>query len=321
MKPPETSPNSSLEQAAEWIIRQQEAPLSYQDKIAFEHWKNTSKANQKAWLMAEKLMGDIESLPKDMAIKVLNRPDSSERRYAIGKLALLLAAGPSLWGGYQAVKHQQWFADYRTAKGEFKKVTLPDGSTIKLNTATAFNIELSKKKRLLTLKEGEIDVQIASNPHRYGPFLVNTQEVELTPIGQNIAVRQEQQITRVVALKGDVYALPHQKQANHPIVISAGTEASLSRFSLISNTPIKALSTSWLDHMIAVNNMPLAQFIKEVSRYRHGIIRVSPNLADLAISGAFPNSDTNIILTMLSHTYPIEVKKHFAGYWVSLEKR
>jgi transmembrane sensor len=310
----------SLEQAAEWLMKSQEAPLSAEEQEQLEQWQKASPDNTRAWLRAQRLMGHVETLPKDIAAAVLNRPDDENRRFAIGKLSLLLAAGPVIWGSYKTVEAQQWTADYRTATGEVQEVTLPDGSLVKLNTATAFDMKFDRHSRLLTLREGEIRLQTPQmNTKEFGPFLIQTHEGILSPLGTILTVRQNEGITQLAAIKGKVKVTPRLATTTDNTVIQSGYQAELSSYALLSNQLIAPETNAWLDQMLAANKMPLKQFAQEVSRYRHGFLRVSPKIENLMVSGAFPTSNTDIIINMLTHTYPIKAKRHMGGYWITLE--
>jgi transmembrane sensor len=309
-----------MQEAADWLVRQQEKPLTETEQNQFEKWQKSSDSNQFAWQRAQHFINQVDSLPKDIACALLNRPDDAIRRLNIGKLALLLASGPLVWGSYKTIETQQWNADYRTAKGQKKQVTLPDGTLVTLNTATAFDIVFDQSSRLLSLREGEIEVNtVTTGPQESKPFTIKTQEAFLSPLDANFTVRQYSELTRVGVIQGSVHVTPKLVADTNGHQIEAGLQADLSSYTVLSKQPLSAETTSWLDNMLAVHNMPLNTFIQEVSRYHSGILRVSPDVQKIEVSGAFPIQDINIILNMLSNTYPINLKHHLGNYWVTLE--
>lgn len=310
----------SMQEAAGWLVKQQEKPLTATEQKQLEQWQQSNKDNQFAWQRAQHFINQVDTLPKDIAYAVLNRPDDEKRRFNIGKLALLLASGPLIWGTYKTVDIQQWSADYRTAKGQQKQVTLPDGTKVKLNTATAFDISFDDKIRLLSLREGEIQVHTATtDSQELKPFIVKTQDAILSPFDANFTVRQYSELTRVGVIEGRVKVVPKLANDAEGNVFKTGHQVELSSHAFLSHKPLAADTISWLDNMLAVHNMPLNQFIQEVSRYHRGLLRVSPDIANIDVSGAFPVQDINIIFNMLSHTYPINIKSHLSNYWVTLE--
>ncbi|RCX04714.1 FecR domain-containing protein [Marinomonas foliarum] len=315
-----TVSKQSLEKAAEWLIRSQEAPLSTEEQAQLEQWQADSADNRHAWSRAQKLMGHMNILPKEMAAVVLNRPEDENRRFAIGKLVLLLAAGPTVWGSFKTIEAQQWTADYRTAKGEVQEVTLPDGSLVTLNTATAFDMAFDHSARLLTLREGEIQLQINQiDSAQFGPLRIQTQEALLSPQGSQLTVRQCEKMTQLTAINGDIHAAPRLIETTNDAIIQSGYQAQLSSYALLSTQLIKPETNAWIDRMLAADKVPLKAFAQEVSRYRQGYLRVSPDIENVMISGSFPTSNTDTILKMLTQTYPIKVNTHLGGYWVTLE--
>ncbi|UTV99978.1 FecR domain-containing protein [Marinomonas rhizomae] len=310
----------SMHEAADWLIRQQEKPLTDSEQKQLQGWLEADKDNQLAWQRAQHFINQVDTLPKDIAYAVLNRLDDATRRLNIGKLALLLASGPLIWGGYKTVDSQQWNADYRTAKGQQKQVTLPDGTMVKLNTATAFDISFNDKARLLSLREGEIQVHTVSTHSQQLPsFTIKTQDAILSPLDANFTVRQYSGLTRLGVIEGQVEASPSLLKNTQDNTISTGYQIELSSHGVLSRKALASETTSWLDNMLAVHNMPLNQFIREVSRYHRGLLRVSPDIENIDISGAFPLKNINTIFSMLSHTYPIQINSHLRNYWVTLE--
>lgn len=307
-------------EAADWLVKQQERTLTDTEQEQLEKWLQSDRNNQFAWQRAQRFISQIDTLPKDIAYTVLNRPDDENRRLHIGKLALILASGPLVWGSYKTIETQQWTADYRTAKGQQKQITLPDGTTVKLNTATAFDISFNGKSRLLSLREGEIQVHTATtSSQELKPLIVQTQEAVLSPTEANFTVRQYNEMTRVGIVKGPLKVTPKFSNNAQGAFFDTGHQIELSSHAFLSDNALKSETTSWLDNMLAVHNMPLKQFIEEVSRYHRGRLRVSPDIENIDVSGAFPLQDINIIFNMLSHTYPININSHLGNYWVTLE--
>ena len=55
----------------------------------------------------------------------------------------------------------------------------------------------------------------------------------------------------------------------------------------------------------------------ELSRYRRGVLRCDPAVAQLAVSGAFPLLDSNLALSMLQATYPLRIRR-VTDFWITL---
>lgn len=309
-----------MHEAAAWLVKLQEETLTEEEQKHFDIWQDSSDSNRYAWQRAQDFLEQVDSLPKGIASAVLNRPIDEAKRLNISRLALILASGPLLWGSYKVIDAQQWNADYRTAKGEKKAVTLPDGTRVTLNTATAFDVSFNHDERSLFLREGEIEVNIlTADPLTSPPFTLKTQEASLSSVDANVIVRQYKGLTRVGVVQGAVEVTPELAKNTNKFHLKSGLQADLSSHDILSKSPLSISTTSWLDNMLAVHNMPLKAFIQEVSRYHSGLLRVSPEIQEVEISGAFPIKDINVIFKMLSNTYPIAINQHLSHYWVTLE--
>jgi transmembrane sensor len=65
--------------------------------------------------------------------------------------------------------------------------------------------------------------------------------------------------------------------------------------------------------MLVVNDMPLPDFLAELSRYRTGLLRCAPNAAGLRVSGAYPLADTDRVLNTLTRALPVQLQRAPAG--------
>lgn len=70
--------------------------------------------------------------------------------------------------------------------------------------------------------------------------------------------------------------------------------------------------------MLLAQDMPLGSLISELSRYRTGILRCDPAVANQPVSGAFPVTDTDASLTLLAKTLPITVS-YRTPWWVTVQ--
>ena len=74
---------------------------------------------------------------------------------------------------------------------------------------------------------------------------------------------------------------------------------------------------AWTEGMIIANGMRLHDFLAELARYRRGRLSCDPAIANLRVSGTYPLADTDLVLTTLPSTLPVEI--HFlTRYWVTI---
>lgn len=312
-------PPQVLEEAAEWLMRLSERELSEHERAEWERWKVSSPEHDRAWSRAQLLQSKLGGLPPSLAMSALDRPNSPERRAALGKLAILLAVMPVGWGSWKLAQSQQWSTDYRTDVGQRRELTLADGSRITLNTETAIDVVFDDRQRLIHLREGEILVQTAVDPATLPrPFLISTRQGRMQALGTRFTVRELSPRTHLAVLDGAVSVILADNRQTPPLIVNAGQRTDFSSQTFGTLTPTGRYVGSWTQGMLMADKMRLADFVAELTRYRRGFLRCDPSIADLRISGAFPISDTDRTLNMLVHTYPVLANSHLRGYWVTL---
>ena len=87
--------------------------------------------------------------------------------------------------------------------------------------------------------------------------------------------------------------------------------------------PIVALNLgadAWTRGMLVVDNARLEDLVHELGRYRRGHLGVAPEIADLRITGSFPLHDTDLALSALLPTLPVQIEQH-TPWWVTVERR
>ena len=309
-------PADVLEEAAEWLMRLSENDLSANERAEWERWKVSSPERDRAWARAQLLQSKLGGLPPALAMSALDRPSHPERRAALGKLALLLAVMPVGWGGWKLAQSQQWTADYRTHVGERRERVLADGSRITLNTDTAIDVRFDSQQRLVHLREGEILVQTALDASR--PFLVSTRQGHMQALGTRFTVRELGSRTYLAVLEGAVKVVLAENRQGAPLVVNAGQRTDFSAQMFGGVEVVDKNVGAWTQGMLMADKMRLADFVAELARYRRGVVRCDPGIADLLISGAFPVGDTQRALNMLVGTYPVVATGHLNGYWVTL---
>ncbi|MGU9858522.1 FecR domain-containing protein [Pseudomonas sp. LF245] len=309
-------PADVLEEAAEWLMRLSESDLSANERAEWERWKVSSPERDRAWARAQLLQSKLGGLPPALAMSALDRPSHPERRAALGKLALLLAVMPVGWGGWKLAQSQQWTADFRTQVGERRELVLADGSRITLNTDTAIDVRFDSQQRLVHLREGEILVQTAADAAR--PFLVSTRQGHMQALGTRFTVRELGSRTYLAVLEGAVKVVLAENRQGAPLVVNAGQRTDFSAQTFGGVVAADRNVGAWAQGMLMADKMRLADFVEELARYRRGVVRCDPAIAGLLISGAFPVGDTQRALNMLVGTYPVVVRGHLSGYWVTL---
>ncbi|WP_149088105.1 FecR domain-containing protein [Pseudomonas prosekii] len=296
--------------AARWLALIESGSASDQDRAELQRWRDSHSTHEQAWQKAQMLRQRFADLPSALAMASLDRPQPSRRtviKRAVGAVALV----PAAWLISRQLPLDVWSADLRTATGEGKKVQLTDGSSLQLNTASAVDIDLSK--RLLKLVEGEIALNVPGTE----PLTIQTHFGQIVVSQSEVCVRQGASGCKVSVRKGAVQLQP----LRGPVFsLRGGQQVSLLAAGAGNVEPFDVLAPGWRDGVLMAQNQPLGDFLRELSSYRPGVLRWEPELESLRVTGSFRLDDTDRILALLAASLPIEVHSR-TRYWVTLLPR
>lgn len=244
--------------------------------------------------------------------------NATRRRVVLG---LALVAGAGLTSGV-AWRYSPLaglvlarMADHRTATGEVREVLLADGTRVWLGTASAFDTDFGPALRRLRLVAGEILVSTAGGQQR--PFVVDTPQGRLRALGTRFTVRLDAGITRIAVYDGAVQA---HGADGAGVVIPAGWQARLTATGLSPIEPVDPASEGSTRGLYIARNAPLGEVLRELGRYRAGLLSVSPEVADLPVFGSYPMTEPERVLAMLASVMPIRVS-HPLPWWTRVTPR
>lgn len=312
------SPHAARD-AAQWLVRLRNGALSAAEQQAFDAWRSSHPDHAEAWRRAELLCQTLAVVPP--ALRQPSQPSHAQRdrRASIRHLAVLIAcAGPPLWLASRSAPWQSWRAGISTGTGEMRHMTLADGTRLALNTATAIDIAFDGARRLLTLHAGEIHLATAADPR---PLLVRSGNGSVRAIGTRFGVRHEGGLfparTQVSVTQGAVEIVPADAlQAAR--IVKRGWQTSFDNQSIAPDTPVAAAASGWLQGVLIAERTPLGELLAQVARYRSGVVRCDPAVAQLPVDGIFQLKDTDRIFELLQLSLPVRVRLR-TKYWVSVE--
>lgn len=301
-------------EAADWLVRLHSGRFSDADKLACERWRQRSPEHDRAWTRAQAVLAKFGGLPPGLGRAAMNA--DATRRAGLRVLAGLIVGVPAGWLAWRTAPWQSWTADYATSSGERRQFQLPDGSVLALNTASAVDLDFSAEQRLVLLREGEILLRSAhAAPPDPRPLRVRTAEGSVQALGTYFGVRQLDARSRVAVIEGQVRLQPRAAAAG--VVLAAGQCAEFSDREVLAPRAYVHPPQAWLDGVLYADDMRLADFLKELARYRPGLLRCDPAVADLRISGGFQVDDTDAVLLAVSRSLPVRVVSR-SRYWVSV---
>ncbi|MBK1615513.1 histidine kinase [Rubrivivax gelatinosus] len=303
--------------ALEWQVSFWSGETGDAERRAFEAWLAADDSHRRAWERVQRVGGQLHAVPGEVAGAVLRaaRAPAGRRRVLRG---LLLLAGA---GGTAAVVRRtpQWqlaSAAESTAPGERRELTLADGSRLTLNTATALDLRLDAAVRRVLLRAGEVHVATAPDPARR-PFYVETPEGSVQALGTRFTVRMLDAGVRVQVFDGAVEIRPRDGAA--PRRLAAGQQGVFDAGAAREPEALDDSASAWMRGLLIAERLRLADFAAELGRYRRGVLRCDPEVAELLVSGVFPSADTDAVLRSLVRALPVRVTLA-TRYWVSITK-
>lgn len=309
-------------QAAEWLVELQSESVSQELRLEWQAWRNADPQHDLAWQRIEMFHLKLKSLPPALAHSTITSTAGLTRRQALRSIAFFAAGTGALWAAKDSDTLRETTADFRTGVGESRTLTLADGTQVAMNTASVINVLYTSEHRLVELLKGEILIAtaqdlIAPGQAQVRPFFVKSEQGMVQALGTRFLLRQEEGASLVSVLEGAVALHPDIAVADNK-VIHTGEQVRFGQVTVGEVQPVSENISAWLDGMIVASGVRLADFLADLSRYRHGYISCDPAIADLLVSGTYPIADTDRILAALATTLPVKVDQ-VTRFWVKLK--
>ncbi|KIC83570.1 iron dicitrate transport regulator FecR [Pseudomonas sp. C5pp] len=306
-----------MHDAIDWMLRLEHLPASDPAHQAFEQWHQHCAEHRAAWQrvnnVLETALTDLHGLPgqAQVASRALRALPNPSRRNLLGKgLALLLlgAGGVSLLNRLAPVA--DLLADAHTATGERKTLLLADGSRVSLNARSAADIRFDAQQRRVVLRAGELQVQV--EPDRARPLIVATDHGEVRALGTRFMVRQDSGRCLVSVQQHSVLLSSADGSVRR---VDAGQAFAFDQHGSVAVAPSMRTRDDWVQGRIEAQDEPLGELVEALRPYYGGLLRISPQAAQVRVFGTFLVDDIERTLASLSETLPIRVDT--LGFWLT----
>lgn len=303
------TPTPAQEQAAfAWLSLLHDQPSSG-DQLTFSHWLQADPAHAEAYAQAQvvwelsegpaRTLADEDAFALQGYLDSMNRSRHTRVRRWSGALAMAacLLLMVSIGAGWQP---SRWIddlgADYVSAPGQVRTVTLADQSQVTLDADSAIAVDFSRGERHVQLRRG---AGFFSVTHTGEPFVVEAQKGQARVLGTQFEVRLQPRGAQVTVLSGRV-GVTANKNAEQQVLTAgqqvAYRDGTAEKLHAVDSEAQLAWRQGWLNYYKA----SLADVVQDLRRYYPGrIVLLNDELAARRVSGSFPSKDPQAVLSSL----------------------
>lgn len=288
-EPPHTSADDPLlDEALDWVVRLKTGAPTRADLDALKLWRERSEAHEQAFRSAARVYRNAKAASAELAeARAVNALQRSPRRLA---RRAVLAGGIAAVGAYVMVRPplglwpsiEELSADYRTAKGERRRIAIAPDVSLELNTQTSVALRSAPDETRLELISGEAWVAAKTSSK---PLVMLAGEGTIVAAQASFDARCFGRTVTVACLDGSISVAHDGKSVQLlPTQEVTYTEAGLQPSVQVDLAQVSA----WQAGLLIFRDRPLTSVVDEINRYRSGqIIITNTELRRRLVNGTF----------------------------------
>ena len=294
--------------ALQWLSVLHDQPDSG-DQATFSRWLHADPAHAEAYAQAQvvwelsEVAGNTLANEEALVMQRYLSQMNVSRRHRLARWSSGLAVAACLLlmvGVFAGWQPMRWLndlgADYVSAPGQVRTLTLADQSEVTLGADSAIAVNFSGNERHVELRRGVAFFHVT---HTGQPFVVDADGGEARVLGTEFEVRLQPggaQVTVLsgrVGVKADKQAPQQILTADQQVAYAAGTADTVHRVDSLAQLGWR---TGWLTYY----KTPLADVVADLKRYYPGqIVLLNAQLGERRISGSFPSQDPQTVINSL----------------------
>jgi transmembrane sensor len=299
----ETMPdqNPLLDEAIDLIIRLQNDPGNPVAIEMIRAWRARGIKYEEAWTRVAKVHGASGSIL--MEKRRIERRESlglSRRNFMVGGLAVLGAATSFYTFGPHLLLRAR--ADYVSAKGEIRRIDLPDGSVVTMGPDSALALAFSEERRIIRLLAGMSYFNVKSDPNR--PFSVLAGGLNATALGTAFDVSSDAGVLSVSVDHGLVDVRSSDTGFETGIELGQGQWVAFDPVSggIARGEREKDQIASWRSNIVVAEKETISALVARISRWVPGrVVIADPSIGNQRVSGIFDLNDPLLALQAVVH--------------------
>ncbi|WP_262360397.1 FecR family protein [Citrobacter freundii complex sp. CFNIH2] len=218
----------------------------------------------------------------------------------------------SVLGCYQWMNY--WRFNYATRLGEFRQISLNDGSTMWLNTDSAADVELTSATRHVRLSRGEAYFDVKHNAQL--PFTVDAGGGHVRVLGTAFAVKIDGKNTVVTVQRGRVSV---SDAAQKTVVIQPDQAATVNptdRTLAVASVDARR-QLAWQQGLLIFENSTLSDIVQTLRRYDRRMVYLNASQQDeLRLSASINIARVDDWYSQLEKALPIRITRLGPIIWI-----
>jgi transmembrane sensor len=314
-------PDALLDEALDWIVRLKTGDPTRADVEVLQRWREQSVAHEEAFKKAAAIYRHASIAARELAAQPVGidgaqvAPQSPlkipARRTFLGGVVAAAAAGYlivrpplGLWPSLEELS-----ADYRTGKGEHRRIALSSDVSLELNTQTSVALREVQDETRIELISGEASVVAARSGSK--PLVMLAATGRISAVAAVFNVRCLGGVVAITCLNGIVDVV----QDGKAVRLQEAEQVSYSPGGIEASVPIDpAQVTAWQAGLLIFRDRPLADVVDEVNRYRSGkIIITNADLKRRIVNGTFQISKLDEFVLQVQQLFGAQARSLLGG--------
>lgn len=290
-----------LDEAIDLLIRQQNDPENPVAAEMIRAWRLRSPQHEQVWARVSKVHG--------ASGRILSEERRRERRQSLGltRRNLMLGGFTVMGTGLAAYAFGpqiilQARADHMTAKGEKRRIELPDGSIATLGPESAIALDYREDRRTVGLLAGMSFFEVASDAGR--PFSVLSGSLSATALGTAFDVSDDGGILTVSVDHGlvDVRLADPALAGGEKLGDGQWLTFDPSSGGIDRGRRESGQIASWRDNLIIADKEAVSALVARIGRWVPGrVVIADPFIGRQRVSGVFDLNDPLRALQAVVH--------------------
>jgi len=245
------------QEALEWFSRLRQPGCDERERQAFGRWCQDPR-NAHAYAKLEACWQQLQPPP---ARPRPRETDVKRSRHGLGLALLFLLLLGALAYLYWPLM-QRLGSELYTDAGERRSVRLADGSTLHLDSASAMNVDLRARTRVLQLVQGQVYLEVKLDGRA---LEVQVDDARIQVFGTRLMVARHAGHDELVVFNGKAMIVQGADQR----LVAAGERVTFNeaRIDPVHKADVKA-AHAWRMGQLRASDMPLGQVIERLASYQ-----------------------------------------------------